>query len=269
MGRETEWIVFEQGRMFRRSRFRLNPFTFLLVCLVQATAILAEPLAVRYIEGETHGFLVLRTMDGKRLADGDLRQFVKGDRVTSQVSFQFKDGSLYEDTAVFTQRREFQLVTDHLVQKGPSFKEAMDMFTDVPKYQGNGSLDAHGKTKEASQQMELPSDLANGMVFTLLKNIEPTPHPTTLSMVVGTPKPRIVKLEITPVDEEPFLVGDSKRKALHYDVHVKIEGVVGLAAQAARKQPPDTHAWILHDEAPVMVGQKVHCMKTGLSGGSN
>ena len=111
----------------------------------------------------------------------------------------------------------------------------------------------HGKTKEVSQQMELPSDVANGMVFTLLKNIEPTPHPTTLSMVVGTPKPRIVKLEITPVDEEPFLVGDSKRKALHYDVHVKIEGVVGLAAQAARKQPPDTHAWILHDEAPVMV----------------
>ncbi len=256
--------------MFRRSRFRLNPFTFLLVCLVQATATLAEPLAVRYIEGETHGFLVLRTMDGKRLADGDLRQFVKGDRVTSQVSFQFKDGSLYEGTAVFTQRREFQLVTDHLVQKGPSFKEAMDMFTDVPNTKVTvRSTDAHGKTKEASQQMELPSDLANGMVFTLLKNIEPTPHPTTLSMVVGTPKPRIVKLEITPVDEEPFLVGDSKRKALHYDVHVKIEGVVGLAAQAARKQPPDTHAWILHDEAPVMVGQKVHCMKTGLSGGSN
>jgi hypothetical protein len=240
--------------MFRRFRFRLNLFMFLLVCLVQATAILAEPLAVRYIEGETHGFLILRTMDGNRLADGDLRQFVKGDRVTSQVSFQFKDGSLYQDTAVFTQRREFQLVTDHLVQKGPSFKEAMDMFTDVPNTKVTvRSTDAHGKTKEASQQMELPSDLANGMVFTLLKNIEPTPHPTTLSMVVGTPKPRIVKLEITPVDEEPFLVGDSKRKALHYDVHVKIEGVVGLAAQAARKQPPDTHAWILHDEAPVMV----------------
>jgi hypothetical protein len=240
--------------MFHTSRFRLHPLTILLVCFVQATAILAAPLAVRYIEGETHGFLVLRTMDGKRLADGDLKQFVKGDRVTSQVSFQFKDGSRYEDTAVFTQHREFQLVTDHLVQKGPSFKEAMDMFTDVPNTKVTvRSTDAHGKTKEASQQMQLPSDLANGMVFTLLKDIEPTPHPTVFSIVVGTPKPRIVKLEITSVDEEPFFVGDSKRKAMHYDVHVKIAGAVGAAAKVAGKQPPDTHAWILHDEAPVMV----------------
>ena len=240
--------------MIHPSRFRFVPLIILLVCFGQAATIVADQLDVRYMEGETHGFLVLRTMAGKRIADGDLKQWVKGERVNSQITFQFKDGSLYQDTSVFTQHGKFQLVTDHLVQKGPSFKEAMDMFTDVP----NGKVtvrttDAHGKTKEASQQMELPPDLANGMIFVLLKNIEPTPHPTVLSMVVGTPKPRIIKLEVTPVDEEPFFVGGSKRKAMHYDVHFKIEGIVGAAAQIAGKQPPDLHSWILHDEAPVVV----------------
>jgi hypothetical protein len=240
--------------MIHPSRFQFIVLTILLACFVHAAAIMADQLAVRYPEGETHGFLVLRTMDGKRIADGDLRQWVTGDRVNSQVRFQFKDGSVYEDTSIFTQHGKFQLVTDHVVQKGPSFKEALDMFTDVP----NGkvtvrSTDAHGKTKEASEQMELPPDLANGMIFVLLKNIEPTPHPTILSMAVGTPKPRIIKLEITSVDEEPFLVGNSKRKATHYDVHFKIEGVAGLAAQVAGKQPPDLHSWVVRDQAPVVV----------------
>jgi hypothetical protein len=239
--------------MIWRLRLQFILFTILLVCFVPTAAMLADQLAVRYPEGETHGFLVLRTMNGKRIADGDLKQWVNGDRVNSQVTFHFKDGSFYEDTSVFTQHGKFQLMTDHLIQKGPSFKEAVDMLTDVP----NGKVtvrttDEHGKTKEASQQMELPPDLANGMIFVLLKNFEPAPHPMLLSMVVG-PKPRIIKLEITPVDEEPFFVGDSRRKSMHYDVHFKIEGVVGLATHIPGKQPSDLHLWVLRDQAPVVV----------------
>ena len=36
----------------------------------------AEPVAVRYTEGSVHGFLVLRTLDDKLLADGDVTQKV-------------------------------------------------------------------------------------------------------------------------------------------------------------------------------------------------
>ena len=62
----------------------------------------AEPIGVRYLEGSVHGFLALRTMEGKLLAQGDLVQVVKGDRVTSQLVFHFKDGSVDSDTAVFS-----------------------------------------------------------------------------------------------------------------------------------------------------------------------
>jgi hypothetical protein len=45
-----------------------------------------EPVAVRHVEGLVHGFLVLRTLEGKFLAEGDLIQIADGDRVTSKLS---------------------------------------------------------------------------------------------------------------------------------------------------------------------------------------
>src|SRR5689334_1658609 len=80
----------------------------------------AAQVPVRHAEGLVHGFLVLRTLDGTALADGDLIQNARGTRVTSRLVFRFKDGSLHDETAVFAQRQSFRLLTDHVVQKGPS-----------------------------------------------------------------------------------------------------------------------------------------------------
>lgn len=58
-------------------------FVGLLVAIGFAWASLdlrAEPVAVRYTEGLVHGFLALRTLDGRTIADGDLSQVAKGGR---------------------------------------------------------------------------------------------------------------------------------------------------------------------------------------------
>jgi hypothetical protein len=72
-------------------------------------------------------------------------------------------------------------------------------------------------------------------------------------MVAATPKPRLVKLAITSEGEETFRIGNSSRKATRYAVKVEIGGVVGLLAPLLRKQPEDTHVWILRGEAPAFV----------------
>ena len=66
-----------------------------------------QAVQVRHIEGLVHGFLALSTLDGQRIADGDLIQLAHGGRVTSRLAFHFKDGSLHEETAVFSQRAIF------------------------------------------------------------------------------------------------------------------------------------------------------------------
>src|SRR5438132_14364338 len=100
--------------MLGRSQFRLFLVLVACVSLLQANAQPAELVAVRHLEGLSNGFLALRTMEGKLLADGEITQVAKGDRVTSRVFFRFKDGSIYDDTALFPQRGSFRLLRHHI-----------------------------------------------------------------------------------------------------------------------------------------------------------
>src|SRR4029077_3266522 len=143
----------------------------LTVVFFQAAVLVGDQVAVRHTEGLVHGFLTLRTLDGSLLADGDLFQSAVGTRVTSRLVFHFKDGSLHDETAVFSQRQQFRLVSDHLVQKGPSFPQPIDMTIDAAKERVTvHHTDDHGQAKEESAQMDLPADLANGLILTALKN---------------------------------------------------------------------------------------------------
>jgi hypothetical protein len=217
-------------------------------------ALSAEPVAVRYTEGVVHGFLVLRTLDGTAIADGDLIQVDRGDRVTSRLVFHFKDGSVNEETAVFTQREHFRLLSDHLVQKGPAFPQPLDMSIDCASGQVTVRYaNDHGDQKVEAVRLDLPADLANGMILTLLKNVGAGAPPSTVSMLAATPKPRLVKLAIATAAEEPFSTGSTARKASHYVVKVEIGGIAGLLAPLLGKQPPDSHVWILGGEAPAFV----------------
>lgn len=183
--------------------------------LVQVLALHAEPVAVRYTEGVVHGFLVLRALNGQIIADGDLNQVAQGDKVTSKVVFRFRDGSYQEETAVFSQSRYFQLLTDHVVQKGRSFPQPIDMSIDTARKNVTVHYSEDGKEKIADEHMDLPADLTNGIISILLKNLPPG-GATTLSTVAATPKPRLVKLAITRVGEEPFANGRSSSRLRIY-----------------------------------------------------
>src|SRR6266567_1359527 len=102
-------------------------------------------------------------------------------------------------------------------------------------------------------RMELPPDVANGLLLTLMKDIKPSVPRTTVSMVATTPKPRLVKLAILPQGEEPFTIGSFRHKAMRYVVKVEIGGVTGFLARLMGKQPADTHIWVLGGEAPAFV----------------
>jgi hypothetical protein len=222
--------------------------------LLLPIALPAEPVIVRHVEGFAHGFLVLRSLDGTLLADGDLIQAAQGSRVTDHLLFHFKDGSAYDETFVFTQRGVFQLLTDHLVMKGPAFKQPVDMSIDASTGRVTSHYtDAHGHEKIVTERLKVSPDLANGMLPILLKNLPPDSPRTTLSMVLATPSPRLVNLSIVRAGEERFTVGGSNREALHYVVKVEIGGVAGAIAPLVDKEPPDTNLWVLGGQAPAFL----------------
>lgn len=235
---------------------RLRILTILLISssVLSGAAASAAPIAVRYRAGLIHGFLMLSTLDGTPLAAGDLTQIARGDQVTTQLSFHFKDGSRQEETTVFSQRTSFRLISYHLVQKGPSFKNPSDLSVTCATGQVTVRYtDDDGKEKVASEHMTLPPDLGNGLIPTLLMNLRAGTPQLEVPMVVAAPKPRLVKIVVNAQGTDPFSLVGFSRDALHYVAKVDIGGVAGVVAPMVGKQPPDMQIWILGGDAPVFV----------------
>lgn len=235
------------------ARNRLVGGLLALALTAASVELLAEPVAVRYSEGLVHGFLVLRTLDGRTIADGDLNQVARGTKVTSRLTFRFRDGSLHDESAVYTQREQFRLVSYRLVQRGASFPRPLEMTIDAASGEVRVRYsDDEGEEKVEAERLDLPADVANGMMSVLLKNVRPDAVPS-LSYVAATPKPRLVKLEISTAPPDRFSVGWRGRSATHYVVKPELGGLTGLVAPLVGKQPPDAHVWIMGGTAPAFI----------------
>jgi hypothetical protein len=224
-----------------------------LLSLLLASSVSAEPVTVRYTQGTIHGFLVLKTLEGKRIATGDLIQTVRGDRVTSQMIFHFKDGSLDDETTVFTQEKVLRLISDHHVQKGPSFPKPIDVMIDA----ATGQITSRDKDgKERQDHLDLEPDIANGLPSNLLMNLDPSALETRVSYVSPTAKPRLIHLSIKSRGEVLYMIGGTRRKATDYTLHAELGGIAGVIAPIVGKAPPDQHVWILTGPAPVFIRQQ-------------
>jgi hypothetical protein len=111
-------------------RIQIHPW-LLFAILLQPSRLSAESIPVRYPEGTTHGFLALRTLEGKLLATGDLTEVLHGNEVVAHLVFRFKDGSVDNDMTVFSQRGTFRLISDHHIQKGPRFPHPTNVLIKV------------------------------------------------------------------------------------------------------------------------------------------
>lgn len=213
----------------------------------------AESVPVRYPEGTTHGFLALRTAQGRLLATGDLIEVLHGNEVVSHLVFHFKDGSVDDDTTVFTQHGVFRLVSDHHIQKGPSFPHPEDVLINAVTGQVTVRYRDNGHEKVKTDHLHLPPDLANGIILNILKNISPDTKETKVSYLGITPKPRLVHLSIRPNGEDTFSVAGALHKATRFTVKVNIGGITGMFAPLAGKQPADTNVWVVETGAPAFV----------------
>jgi hypothetical protein len=148
----------------------------LLACLAAilwAQLAVAEPIAVRFLEGVSHGFLTLRTVDAAQIASGDLLQFARRGEIESRMVFRFKDGSVLDETVVFTQQRVFLMKSYRLSQRGPVFAEDSEISLERAsgKYRVKTTARADGRENVLEGILEMPADTYNGMVLTVAKNL--------------------------------------------------------------------------------------------------
>jgi hypothetical protein len=215
----------------------------------------AGPVAVRYHEGVTHGFLTLRSTAGDLVAEGDLLQVVRAEGVDSRLVFRFRDGSLYDETVVFSQSKVFTLLSYRLQQRGPSFPEEMEISVDRERDQGRykvKSRRAGGEAETVTGEIELPPDVYNGMFIMILKNL-PKGAAETVHVLAFTPKPTLVQVELTPQAAETVLAGERRVPVTHYVLKPKLGLLRGTVAALFGKTPPDYHGWIATADLPAFV----------------
>jgi len=239
---------------------RGSDFLFIVLwSMTVGTTVLAEPISVRHIQRPMHRFMVARSEDGKTIASGEFSQVVQGDEVTMRMIYRFVDGSIDDETTTYRQQGTFRLVRNHHIQQGPFFTKPIDFMVEAATgIVTSRTVDKSGKVHIESKHVDLPNDLANGMVGTLLLNV---PHNTTLVRVgILTPVGggRLVQLQISPESEQMVQLAGQTFKATVFRIHPELGGFVRMIARLLGLQPKDVRVWVLEGEDPavaVIVGQ--------------
>jgi hypothetical protein len=220
--------------------------------LASTCSLQGQAQKLRYSAGSEHGFLVLRDPAGATLASGEITQIPYRQRVTLRVVFHFRDGSIDDETTVYSQGETLRLISDRHIQSGKSFPNPCDVLIDVPRQQVSVRGSSKSTDEAKTEHMDLPPDLSNGILFTLIQNMRGD-TPIEVPYVALSPKPRMVKLAIAKGGEDQFKVGGRSYKAMKYDVKIHLGGVAGVVAPMIGKQPPDFYVWVTESKVPAIV----------------
>src|SRR5687768_8416650 len=220
------------------------------VTLFGVSPVWADPVGVRFTEGVTRGFPVLRSTTGQKLAQGELVQVAREDRVDSRLTFRFLDGSFYDEHVTFSQQGTFTLHSYRLVQRGPSFPEWLDatIDRDTERYVVRHRSDEDAKEEVLKGKFSLPPDVYNGMLIMLIRNL-PAATNQVVQIVAFTPKPRLVKMLLAPVAEDRVMIGDWPMTAMRYSIKPQL----GMFVSLLISDLPDVKCWVVGGDAPGFV----------------
>jgi hypothetical protein len=225
----------------------------ILLTLLAGVPVGAEPVKVRLPEGNSRGLLVVRPPGGEPIAYGEQIQKPVGSGIASRLLLKFTDGSVHDETVTFSQRDVFRLEAYKLVQRGPSFPTSdIEFDRKSGQYRARTQDEKGGEEKTARGPLETPPDLYNGMALTLLKNL-PAGSTASAQIAAFTPKPRLIKMLLSPEGEGTVRVGPEAKKFTRYLVKLEIGGLTGVVASLIGKDPPDLRYWLISGEVPAFV----------------
>lgn len=233
---------------------RNNLLVVVLLPMCGCIATRAEQISVRHIQRPMHRFMVARTESGKVIARGEFLQVVQGDEVTMRLTYKFQDGSLDDETTTYRQQGTFTLVRNHHIERGPFFAKPIDFTVDATTGTATSrTQDKNGKIHVESRHIDLPNDLANGFIGTLLLNVQQTTKPFRVGMLAPVGEGRLIRLLISPDGQQPFQAAGQTLKATVFRIHPELGGIVGVIASLLGLQPKDVMVWVQEGEQPAVV----------------
>jgi hypothetical protein len=213
----------------------------------------AQPLSVRSPQEPMHRTFIMKAPDGRIIAGAEETAAVAADQVRSRMTFRFRDGSLDDEEAVFTQDKDFHLLRDHHVQKGPSFPTPIDITVDVSTDTVTWHQQKSGRDQVRTGHLGLPGNLANGIMPLLVENFPPHAQALQTSWVAVPTHPMVVDISIKPAGERDIDPGGRTERVREFVLHPELHGFVGFLAPLVNKMPADIHVWVTDAARPCFV----------------
>jgi hypothetical protein len=234
----------------RRNDFLVAAFLAITLC----TAAGAERISVRHIQLPRHEFMVARSETGKIIARVEFTEDVQADEVTMHLTYRFVDGSIDDETTTYRQQGTFRLVRNHHIEQGPFFAKPVDFAVEAATgIATSRTADENGKIRVESEHIDLPDDLANGFVGTLLLNVPPNTAPFRVGILAPVFGGRLIRILISPDGEQPFQKTGQTLKATVFRIHPELGGILGVIAKLLGLQPKDVMVWVLKGEKPAVM----------------
>jgi hypothetical protein len=179
---------------------------------------------------------------------------VQGDEVTMRLTYHFMDGSIDDETTTYSQQGIFRLVRNHHIQNGPFFATPVDLTVEAATgIATSRTTDKDGKIHVESTHIDLPDDLANGFVGTVLVNVPPNTAPFRMGILAPVFGGRLIRILISPEGEQPFQKAGQTLKATVFRIHPELGGILGMLATLFGLQPKDVMVWVLEGDRPAVM----------------
>ena len=214
----------------------------------------AEQIPVKHAQLPMHSSMVARTETGKIIARVEFTQVVEGDEVTMHLTYHFLDGSIDDETTTYRQQGTFRLVRNHHMEQGPFFPRPVDFAVEATTGMATSrTADWMGKIQVESAHIDVPDDLANGFVGTVLLNVAHDTKPFRVGILAPVGSGRLIRILISPEGERPFHVNGQTLKATVFRIHPELGGILGVIAQLLGLLPKDVMVWVQEGEQPQVV----------------
>lgn len=216
----------------------LHPFT--------AAAELAKAgLRLPDFEGSSHGFPILRDLQGKKLADGEFLQWVEGGRLHIRNSYDFGNGHRVEEVATFQQ-------SPTVIQETLYWREFLagilqrQFEVDLRSGRAAAQKREEEEMKQWSENLKIePGRAFAGVGFTIaIKSVRErlrNGEKVELQAIGFTPKPRLVSVEISYAGLDEVMMSGRTIRADRFVIHPQIPKIARLVVEA-----PDTRIWLTH-----------------------
>ncbi len=221
----------------------------IIAMLIATIAFGPSAMAVEVTEpaGAAHGYPGLCDLNGRKLADGEFRQWIQNDRLHINITYKFPDGQFFEENALFRQAPE-------LIEEKWSWKEVKN---DQPQREfaadflaKTASAHIYKDNKHALEVVEVePGRTFAGFGFTLalgnlrkrlvggeqieLKAIGFAPKPVL--------KPQVVTVRISSAGLDRMKMSGRFLTGYRFIIHPEVPAIVKLFIHV-----PDTKIWLTY-----------------------